>query len=89
MRLPAHATHDAIRIKGQVADRVDPFFFGLEILAHRRAVRPGERRVTHQLEVRFRPAGDDGHAGRDPIAAFRLDIAQDGFAFETVQAFAQ
>src|SRR3954469_4453471 len=36
--LTPHATHDSVRIKSEIADRVNSFFFGLEILGDRRPV---------------------------------------------------
>src|SRR5215217_3878802 len=36
--LTAHATHDSVRIKSEIADGVNSFFFGLEILGDGRPV---------------------------------------------------
>ncbi len=52
-------------------------------------MRTGKRRVPHEFEVWFRSAGDDRDPGSDSIAAFCLNITQDRFALETVQAFTQ
>ena len=88
MRLAPDAAHHPIGIKCQVADGVDPFFFRLEIIRHRRPVRSSQWRVADKIEIRLRPAGDNGQARRDPVAALRLDIAQNGFPFEAVETFA-
>src|SRR5206468_5157690 len=45
MRLASDAAHYPIGIKCQVAYRIDPFFFRLEIFGHRRPVWSGQRRV--------------------------------------------
>ena len=88
MRLAPDAAHYPIRIKCQVADGIDPFFFRLQIIGDWRSVRPSQRRVADKIEIRLRPARDNGQARRHPVAAFRLDIAQNRFPFEAVEAFA-
>src|SRR5581483_10716611 len=88
MRLAAHPAHDSIRIKRKVAYRINPFLLGLEILRNGRAMWAGQRRVANQIEVWLRTAADDGETHRKPVAALGLDVAQHGFALETVEAFA-
>ena len=87
MRLTPHAPHDPIRIKREIAHGINSFFFRLEIFGDRRPVRPGQRRVADKIEIRFRAAGDHSEADRESVAAFCLDIAQNCFAFEAVEAF--
>src|SRR5207248_6369122 len=89
VRLAAQASHDPVGIKGQIANRVDSFFFCLEVFAYRRTVRAGKGRVPHEIQVRLRATSDDRHTGRDAVTAFRLDVPQDCLALETVQALAQ
>src|SRR5262245_36495313 len=86
MGLAADSSHDPVRIKGQIPNRVDSFFFGLAILAHRRTVRPGQWCVSDQIEIGLSATRYDSHAGWNAIAALGLDVPQDRLAFEAVQA---
>ncbi len=52
-------------------------------------MRAGERRVAHDLEVRLRAAGHHRNARRHALAAFGLDVAQDGLALEAIEARTQ
>ena len=88
MRLPPHAAHQPIGIKCQVANRIDSLFLRLEIVRDRRSMRSGQRCVANQIEIWFGAAGDNGQADRVAIAAFCLDIAQDGFALKAIETFA-
>ena len=88
MRLASHAAHDPVRIKCQIAHREDSFFFCLEIFRHRGTVWTRERRVANKIEIRFRSAADNCQSSRHAVAAFGLNISQNRFAFETIQAFA-
>src|SRR5438132_14012789 len=89
MRLTAHPAHLPIGIKREIADGVDPFLLRLEVICDWRTVGSGKRSVAHEFEIWFRAACHHGHPCRYPIAAFRLDIAQNGFAFESIQTFSQ
>src|SRR6185369_8539527 len=40
-----------------------------------------------KIEVRFCAACDDGKADRKTVTALGLNVAQDGFAFESVEGF--
>ena len=80
MGLASDAAHYPIGIKCQVAYRIDPFFFRLEIFGHRRPVWSGQRRVADQVEIWFGATGNHCQANRKSVAAFCLDIAQDSFA---------
>src|SRR4029077_11688994 len=84
MRLASDAAHYPIGIKCQVAYRIDPFFFRLEIFGHRRSMWSGQRRVADQVEIWFGAAGNQCEAHRESVAAFCLDIAQDSFALKAI-----
>src|SRR6266480_4086756 len=87
MGLTANAAHYSIRIKCQVPDCVNSFFFRLEIVRDWRAMWSGEGRVADQIEIWFGAAGNNGEADRVSVAALCLDIAQDGLALEPIETF--
>src|SRR2546430_4037904 len=76
MRLPAHAAHNPVRIKREIANGEDSFLFGLKIFRDRRTMRPRKRGVSNEIEIWFGAASDHGQASRNPVAAFCLDIPQ-------------
>ena len=76
MRLPAHAAHNPVRIKREIANGEDSFLFGLKIFRDRRTMRPRKRGVSNEIEIWFGAASDHGQASRNPVAAFCLDISQ-------------
>ena len=88
MRLTPHTAHNPIWIKCQVADRINSFFFCLQVLSDRRPVRPREWRIAHEVQIRFCATGDHSETDRKPVPAFCLDVAQDGLAFKAIETFA-
>ena len=87
MRLTPHPAHDPIWIKCQVANCINPLFFCFEIFSDRRSMRAGQWRVANQIEIRFCATRDHGETGRNTISALGLNVAQDGFSLESIQAF--
>jgi hypothetical protein len=88
VRLAPHPTHQSVRIKCQVPDRIDSLFFRLEIVRDRRSMWSGQRRIAHEIEIRFCAAGDNSQTNGEPVAAFCLDIAQDGLALKAIETLA-
>ena len=88
MCLASHAAHQPIGIKCQVADCIDSLFFRLEIIGNGRSVRPRQRCVADEIEIRLGAAGHDRQTRWDPVATFRLDVAEHSFSFKTIETFA-
>ncbi len=84
----ALAAEHFVRVGGDVADGEDAFFVGLEVLVDRGAVGVGEGGILDEAEIRLGAHGDDGEAGGETLAAFGLDVFEDGAAFEAVELFA-
>src|SRR5262249_43757466 len=51
--LTAHTAHDSVRVKGEITNGVNSFFFSLEIFGDRRPVRPGLWSISYKVEIQF------------------------------------
>ena len=87
MRLAPHTAHYPIWIKCQVAYRINPLFFCFKIFGDRRPMRSGQWRVADEIEIWFCPTCDHCQANWESVAAFCLDVAQDGLALKAIETF--